>query len=109
MALKNHCAPEAVGRCKRCLALKTMLFPLRMYRSNSPAERWPCCTAGVRTGKVSDWDMLMLDPHSRGQSDVLGACERIKNTPLPLSYRSLLRHGLVLYYLYPILPLVGVR
>jgi len=46
---------------------------------------------------ITDWDLLMLDPHSRGQADVLGACERIKNTPLPLSYRSLLRHGLVLY------------
>jgi putative membrane protein len=49
------------------------------------------------TGKITDWDMLLLDPHVRAQSDVLGACERIKNTPLPLSYRSLLRHGLVLY------------
>ena len=50
-------------------------------------------------GKLTDWDLLLLDPHARGQSDVMGACERIKNTPLPLSYRSLLRHGLVLYLL----------
>jgi putative membrane protein len=48
-------------------------------------------------GVVGDREMLMLDPHSRGMCDALGACERIKNTPLPLSYRSLLRHGLVLY------------
>ncbi len=50
-------------------------------------------------GKVTEIDLLLLDPHARGQSDVLGACERIKSTPLPLSYRSLLRHGLVLYLL----------
>ena len=31
--------------------------------------------------------------------DVCGACERIKTTPVPQSYRSLLRHGLVLYLL----------
>jgi putative membrane protein len=49
------------------------------------------------SGKISDWDLLLLDPHVRAQSDILGACERIKYTPLPLSYRSLLRHGLVLY------------
>ncbi|MFO0851106.1 MAG: bestrophin family ion channel [Gemmataceae bacterium] len=31
--------------------------------------------------------------------DVCGACERIKTSPIPLSYRSLLRHGLLLYLL----------
>ena len=50
-------------------------------------------------GKVTEIDLLLLDPHARGQADVLGACERIKTTPLPPSYRSLLRHGLVLYLL----------
>jgi putative membrane protein len=29
--------------------------------------------------------------------DVCGACERIRSSPVPLSYRSLLRHGTVLY------------
>jgi len=32
--------------------------------------------------------------------DVCGACERIRNTPLPASYLSLLRHGLVLGFLF---------
>jgi ion channel-forming bestrophin family protein len=50
-----------------------------------------------REGKMSDFDRLILDPHARGFVDVLGACERIKSSPMPLSYRSLLRHGLVLY------------
>lgn len=49
--------------------------------------------------KITEIDLLLLDPHARGQADVLGACERIKTTPLPASYRSLLRHGLVLYLL----------
>jgi putative membrane protein len=50
-------------------------------------------------GKLTDYDLLLLDPHARAPMDVCGACERIKTTPLPQSYRSLLRHGLVLYLL----------
>ena len=48
-------------------------------------------------GRATETDLLILDPHLRGLMDVCGACERIKNSPLPLSYRALLRHGLVLY------------
>lgn len=51
----------------------------------------------TRGGFMTDFDLLWLDPHVKALMDVCGACERIKNTPIPLSYRSLLRHGLVLY------------
>jgi putative membrane protein len=47
--------------------------------------------------RITEFDLLLLDPHVRGLMDVCGGCERIKNTPSPLSYRALLRHGLVLY------------
>jgi ion channel-forming bestrophin family protein len=50
-------------------------------------------------GRLTELDLLLLDPHVRGLMDVCGGCERIKGTPVPLSYRSLLRHGLVLYLL----------
>jgi ion channel-forming bestrophin family protein len=50
-------------------------------------------------GRLTEVDLLLLDPHVRGLMDVCGACERIKSTPVPLSYRSLLRHGMVLYLL----------
>jgi putative membrane protein len=50
-------------------------------------------------GTITEIDLLLLDPHARGLMDVCGSCERIKNTPISLSYRSLLRHGLVLYLL----------
>jgi putative membrane protein len=48
-------------------------------------------------GRITEMDLLLLDPHVRGLMNVCGSCERIKNTPISLSYRSLLRHGLVLY------------
>jgi putative membrane protein len=51
--------------------------------------------AGLLGGQVP----LLLDPHARGLLDVCGACERIRNTPLPASYRALLRHGILLYLL----------
>jgi putative membrane protein len=50
-------------------------------------------------GQVSDIEFLTLDPHLRALMDVCGACERIRGTPVPLSYRALLRHGTVLYLL----------
>lgn len=50
-------------------------------------------------GRLSDVEFLTLDPHVRSLLDVCGVCERIRTTPVPLSYRSLLRHGTVLYLL----------
>lgn len=50
-----------------------------------------------RSGRISDFDLLVLDPHVRAFMDVTGGCERIRSTPVPQSYRALLRHGLVLY------------
>lgn len=50
-------------------------------------------------GRLTELEVLLLDPHLKALMDVCGACERIKTSPIPLSYRSLLRHGLVLYLL----------
>lgn len=51
------------------------------------------------SGQVSEMQVVWLDPHLRGLMDICGACERILSSPVPLSYRALLRHGLVLYLL----------
>lgn len=50
-------------------------------------------------GRISELQVVWLDPHLRALMDICGACERILTSPLPLSYRALLRHGLVLYLL----------
>lgn len=42
----------------------------------------------------------VLDVNLNSLMDICGACERIRNTPLPGSYLSLLRHGLVLGFLF---------
>jgi putative membrane protein len=52
-----------------------------------------------RAGRIDGHAQQMLDPHAVALMDVCGACERVRNTPLPGSYLSLLRHGLLLSFL----------
>lgn len=53
-----------------------------------------------RTNKtISEIQFLSFDTHAKTLMDICGACERIQTSPVPLSYRSLLRHGTVLYIL----------
>jgi putative membrane protein len=48
-------------------------------------------------GRLTDTDLFRLDVHVRALMEVTGACERIRSTPVPPSYRALLRHGTILY------------
>jgi len=41
-----------------------------------------------------------IDSHARALMDVCGACERIRSSPIPFSYRVLLRHGISLYLVF---------
>jgi putative membrane protein len=55
-------------------------------------------------GRIDGYTFLSLDQHARVWMDVCGACERIRNTPLPPSQTGLLRVCLVIYLtLIPIL------
>ena len=57
-----------------------------------------------RQGRIDGFTFLSLDQHARALMDVCGACERIRNTPLPPSQTGLLRVYLVIYLaLTPIL------
>jgi putative membrane protein len=49
-----------------------------------------------RDGRIDGHSHQLLDPHAAALMDICGACEKIRNTPLPGSYLSLLRHGLIL-------------
>ncbi len=65
----------------------------------------PVYIAGKIYEKVLDWKnddlfdgfiMIQLDAHLRSFMDICGACERIKNSPLALSYRAFMRQGIAL-------------
>lgn len=47
-------------------------------------------------GHINEFTMLILDPHLRAFMDISGACERIKSTPLAVSYRAFMRQGIAL-------------
>jgi ion channel-forming bestrophin family protein len=53
-----------------------------------------------RADRIDGHMHQMLDAHLGSLMDVCGACERIRNTPLPGSYLSLLRHGLVIAFMF---------
>lgn len=48
---------------------------------------------------MSDMELLVLDSESRVLLDVCGACERIKNTPVSISWRVFTTQCIILYLL----------
>jgi putative membrane protein len=65
------------------------------------AGRIIALVANWRTaGRIDGFSHQMLDLHTSALMDICGACERIRNTPLASSYLSLLRHGLLLGFLF---------
>ncbi len=51
----------------------------------------------IRENKISDVQMLAIDVHLREFTDVLGGCDRIRNTPMPKAYSVHLQQFLNLY------------
>jgi ion channel-forming bestrophin family protein len=47
--------------------------------------------------QLSDTHLLFLDTELRAYSDICGACERIKNTPIPYSYSLFLKKFIFIY------------
>lgn len=52
---------------------------------------------------ISDWhgakaidgaQLQILDPHCKALMDICGSCERIKNSPIAVSYRAFMRQGI---------------
>ncbi len=41
-----------------------------------------------RDGRLDGWGLLLLDGQIKSLMDICGACEKIRNTPLPTSYRA---------------------
>ena len=50
-----------------------------------------------REGRIDGFDDLLLDPHVRALMDICGACERIRKTPVSLSYRRFLRRCIIVF------------
>lgn len=48
-------------------------------------------------GKLSDEEVIILDRNVNALMDSLGACERIKNTPIPFSYSLFIKKFIFIY------------
>lgn len=101
---------------RRAFAALVAAFPVALARhlretphpDEPPDAATPAQVAAAVIAAVAAWRAAgrvdghmhqVLDLHTSVFMDVCGACERIRNTPLPTSYLSLLRHGLVFGFL----------
>ena len=50
-----------------------------------------------KQGIISDTELLILDKELKGFTDIIGACERIKTTPIPYSYSMFIKKFLFIY------------
>lgn len=48
-------------------------------------------------GRISGDQLLILDKELKGFTDIIGACERIKSTPIPYSYSMFIKKFLFIY------------
>jgi putative membrane protein len=71
-----------------------------------------------KNGKISGEQLLFLNTELQAFTDVCGACERIKNTPIPYSYTVFIKKFLMIYVItlpfgyvfslgYYVVPIVG--
>src|SRR5690606_17907551 len=50
-----------------------------------------------RSEKITPEDFLNIKPHTQALLDILGACERIKKTPIPFSYSVYMKIFITVY------------
>lgn len=50
-----------------------------------------------KSGSLSGEHLFILDKEIKGFTDIIGACERIKNTPIPYSYSMFIKKFLFIY------------
>ncbi len=89
--------------------------------SEVEGKHLPLYIAGILYQRILQWhrkhaiDGMMLwqlDPHARALMDICGSCERIKNSPIAISYRAFMRQGIALtllampWYMAPDFPLL---
>ena len=62
----------------------------------------------LRTKGVFSWEQVfILDKEIKGFTDIIGACERIKSTPIPYSYSMFIKKFLFIYSLTLPLAFIG--
>lgn len=74
------------------------ILEARDHKPNAVAEAlYERSVALNKKGKLSNEDLLMVDKEIKSFTDIIGACERIKNTPIPYSYNIFLKKFIFIY------------
>ena len=60
-----------------------------------------------KSGKLSEEEVIVLDINLKTFADIIGACERIRNTPIPYSYSIFLKKFIFVYVTTIPIALIG--
>lgn len=96
-ALKEHLR-EGVNR-KQLTVFRSMDFEPKHIPAQGATFLIEKVRAWRERGLIDGFDAIQLDVHVRAFMDICGACERIRKTPLPRSYRMFIRQCIALYLL----------
>jgi putative membrane protein len=108
LALRNHLRDEDKTQDMVMLTENQLKYlATQQHVPNALAkEIYRYISRANEMGTLSDFKFFSLDTHFKELTDIMGACERIKNTPLPQAYTTHLRQFLNLYLFTLPLPLV---
>jgi ion channel-forming bestrophin family protein len=81
--LKNQSDIENADHIPNFISRKVYTFLQKLYSDN----------------RISGEELLMLDKEIKSLTDIIGGCERIKNTPIPYSYSAYMKKFIFVYVL----------
>jgi len=91
-ALKDHLRDEAIlTKIQGYEGDYAYVKHVPLYLSQRAYER---LTALKKSGQIDGFEQMQLDTHLSSLMDICGACERIKTSPIALSYRAIVRQGI---------------
>ncbi len=97
-ALKEHLRNGVKLEVLKLEEQETIEFIQKEHVPNEIAKRiYQRLHALKLSGALSEMDVLMMDTNLKTFSDIAGACERIKNTPIPYSYSLFLKKFIFIY------------
>lgn len=73
------------------------LAHVRHIPNKIAGEMYVCCNQLYREQVLSGEQLIILDQEIKSLTDITGACERIKNTPIPYAYSLFMKKFIFLY------------
>ncbi len=90
-------------------AIPNYALALKIHLQNVPSHEHPNKQAGVllyeinkcyKKGEITEAQLIVLNADWQQFTEICGACERIKNTPIPYSYSAFIKKFLFFYTMF---------